>query len=103
MTTNVYAQGRVTWAGLVACLVGIGITIGEIIGGGVAKVRSLFSLHTSTLTNTPPTELWSLENPMHMRDNARHTLPRLDRVMHPRDPQNSNGLDHARNNIHRLE
>ncbi|KAF2008021.1 MFS general substrate transporter [Amniculicola lignicola CBS 123094] len=37
MTSNVYAQGRVTWAGIVSCLVGIGITVGEIIGGGVAK------------------------------------------------------------------
>lgn len=49
MTTNVYAQGRVTWAGLVACLVGIGITIGEIIGGGVAKVRE-----SSRPSPTPP-------------------------------------------------
>lgn len=40
MTTNVYAEGRVMWAGLVSCLVGIGITLGEIIGGGVAKVCS---------------------------------------------------------------
>jgi hypothetical protein len=38
MTTNVYAQGRVSWAGIVSSLVGIGITVGEIIGGGVAKV-----------------------------------------------------------------
>lgn len=103
MTTNVYAQGRVTWGGLVACLVGIGITIGEIIGGGVAKVRLPLSLPSSASTNTLPTELWPLENPMHMRDNARHALPRLDHVMYSRDPQNSNGLDYARNNVHRLE
>ncbi|KAF2468936.1 MFS general substrate transporter [Lindgomyces ingoldianus] len=37
MTANVYAEGRVMWGGLVSCLVGIGITIGEVIGGGVAK------------------------------------------------------------------
>ncbi|KAF2681419.1 siderophore iron transporter [Lentithecium fluviatile CBS 122367] len=37
MTANVYARGRVEWAGIVSCLVGIGITIGEIIGGAVAK------------------------------------------------------------------
>ncbi|KAF2735795.1 siderophore iron transporter [Polyplosphaeria fusca] len=37
MTVNVYAEGRVMWGGLVSCLVGLGITIGEIIGGGVAK------------------------------------------------------------------
>ncbi|KAF2646390.1 MFS general substrate transporter [Massarina eburnea CBS 473.64] len=37
MTTNVYARGRVEWGGIVSCLVGIGITIGEIIGGTVAK------------------------------------------------------------------
>lgn len=44
LTTNVYAQGRVMWAGLVSCLVGIGITTGEIIGGGLAKVSSSFDL-----------------------------------------------------------
>jgi MFS family permease len=38
MTTNVYSQGRPMWAGWVSCLVGLGITFGEILGGGVAKV-----------------------------------------------------------------
>jgi hypothetical protein len=38
MTANVYSKGRVEWAGLVSCLVGLGITFGEIIGGAVAKV-----------------------------------------------------------------
>lgn len=38
MTVNVYAEGRVMWGGLVACIVGIGITFGEILGGTVAKV-----------------------------------------------------------------
>ncbi|KAJ4366143.1 hypothetical protein N0V83_007778 [Neocucurbitaria cava] len=37
MTVNVYAEGRVMWGGLVACIVGIGITFGEILGGTVAK------------------------------------------------------------------
>lgn len=47
MTTNLYAEGRVMWAGWVSCLVGIGITFGEILGGGVAKV----SLYVSFLWN----------------------------------------------------
>ncbi|KAF2650884.1 MFS general substrate transporter [Lophiostoma macrostomum CBS 122681] len=37
MATNVYGQGRLMWSGWVSCLVGIGITFGEILGGGVAK------------------------------------------------------------------
>jgi hypothetical protein len=37
LTGNVYAQGRPMWGGWVSCLVGIGITIGEIIAGIVAK------------------------------------------------------------------
>ncbi|KAJ4357492.1 uncharacterized protein N0V89_002068 [Didymosphaeria variabile] len=37
MTVNVYAEGRVMWGGLVSCIVGIGITFGEIIGGTFAK------------------------------------------------------------------
>ena len=37
MTVNVYANGRSMWAGWVGSLVGLGITIGEIIGGSVAK------------------------------------------------------------------
>ncbi|ORY15284.1 fungal trichothecene efflux pump [Clohesyomyces aquaticus] len=37
LTNNVYAEGRVMWGGLVSCLVGIGITVGEVIGGGIAK------------------------------------------------------------------
>lgn len=41
MTANVYARGRIEWAGIVSCLVGIGITFGEIIGGAVAKVSDL--------------------------------------------------------------
>lgn len=41
MTVNVYAEGRVMWGGWVSCVVGIGITSGEIIGGSVAKVRFL--------------------------------------------------------------
>lgn len=38
MTANVYAQGCVEWVGIVACLVNIGIAVGEIIGGAAAKV-----------------------------------------------------------------
>ncbi|KAF2827930.1 MFS general substrate transporter [Ophiobolus disseminans] len=37
MTANVYAQGRVMWGGVVASLVGVGITFGEILGGFAAK------------------------------------------------------------------
>ncbi|KJR86830.1 siderophore iron transporter [Sporothrix schenckii 1099-18] len=37
MASNVYANGRAMWAGWAGTLVGIGITIGEIIGGTVAK------------------------------------------------------------------
>ena len=38
MAANVYADGRQMWAGWVACLVGIGITVGEMIGGSLAKL-----------------------------------------------------------------
>jgi hypothetical protein len=44
MTANVYAKGRVEWSGIVSCLVGVGITLGEIIGGGLAKVNELVLL-----------------------------------------------------------
>lgn len=37
MAANVYANGRAMWAGWAGTLVGIGITIGEIIGGTLAK------------------------------------------------------------------
>ncbi|CAK7222137.1 hypothetical protein SBRCBS47491_004767 [Sporothrix bragantina] len=37
MAANVYANGRAMWAGWAGTLVGIGITIGEIIGGTFAK------------------------------------------------------------------
>lgn len=38
MAANVYGQGRAMWAGWVATLVGLGITIGEMIGGSLAKL-----------------------------------------------------------------
>lgn len=38
MAANVYSNGRLMWAGWVATLVGIGITVGEMIGGSVAKL-----------------------------------------------------------------
>ncbi|KAF2099278.1 MFS general substrate transporter [Rhizodiscina lignyota] len=38
MTANVYANGREMWSGWVACLVGLGITVGEMIGGACAKM-----------------------------------------------------------------
>ena len=37
MAANVYGEGRIMWAGWVGCLAGLGITIGEMIGGGLAK------------------------------------------------------------------
>ena len=37
MTATVYAHGRLMWAGWVGSLAGIGITVGEIIGGMMAK------------------------------------------------------------------
>ncbi|KAK5712565.1 hypothetical protein LTR17_017946 [Elasticomyces elasticus] len=37
MAANVYGQDRPMWAGWVATLVGLGITVGEMIGGGLAK------------------------------------------------------------------
>ncbi len=38
MAANVYGNGRAMWSGWVACLVGIGITVGEMIGGSLAKL-----------------------------------------------------------------
>jgi hypothetical protein len=38
VAANVYGQGRTMWAGWVATLVGIGITVGEMIGGSLAKL-----------------------------------------------------------------
>jgi hypothetical protein len=37
MASTVYSNGRPMWAGLVGCVPGIGITIGEIIGGAAAR------------------------------------------------------------------
>ncbi|CAK7245883.1 MAG: hypothetical protein STHCBS139747_007488 [Sporothrix thermara] len=37
MAVNVYANGRAMWAGWAGTLVGIGITVGEIVGGTLAK------------------------------------------------------------------
>ena len=37
MTSTVYAHGRAMWAGWVGSLVGLGITIGEMIGGALAE------------------------------------------------------------------
>lgn len=76
MTTNVYAQGRVMWAGLVSCLFGIGITLGEIIGGGVAKICSHFSLFPIATTDIMHLASWILETPMHRRYYPRYALPR---------------------------
>lgn len=77
MTTNVYAQGRVMWAGIVSCLVGIGITTGEIIGGGVAKVSPRIS---STIDNGLHTsELWPLETTVPGRHHIGHTVARSRR------------------------
>ncbi|KAF2489786.1 MFS general substrate transporter [Lophium mytilinum] len=33
MAASVYGNGRTSWVGIVSCLVGVGITVGEIIGG----------------------------------------------------------------------
>jgi MFS family permease len=38
MATNVYSQGRPMWAGWVSTLVGLGITVGEMVGGGLATI-----------------------------------------------------------------
>jgi hypothetical protein len=37
MASNVYAQGRPMWAGWVSTLVGLGITVGEMVAGALAK------------------------------------------------------------------
>lgn len=37
MAANVYGKGRVEWAAGVATLVGLGITLGEMAGGALAK------------------------------------------------------------------
>lgn len=37
MAANVYGKGRVEWAAGVATLVGLGITLGEMVGGALAK------------------------------------------------------------------
>jgi len=38
MASNVYGEGRAMWSGWVATLPGIGVTIGEMIGGSLAKL-----------------------------------------------------------------
>ncbi|KIW07445.1 uncharacterized protein PV09_02284 [Verruconis gallopava] len=37
LISTVYANGRLMWAGWASCLVGIAVTIGEMIGGGLAE------------------------------------------------------------------
>ena len=37
MISTVYANGRLMWAGWASCLVGIAITVGEIVGGAAYK------------------------------------------------------------------
>ncbi|CAK7203070.1 hypothetical protein SEUCBS139899_005799 [Sporothrix eucalyptigena] len=49
MAANVYANGRAMWAGWAGTLVGIGITIGEIIGGTLAKHIGKFKYQLLTL------------------------------------------------------
>ncbi|OAG10688.1 MFS general substrate transporter [Paraphaeosphaeria sporulosa] len=49
MTANVYAEGRLMWGGVVSSVVGIGITLGEIIGGGFAKHLGHWKLQCLTV------------------------------------------------------
>jgi hypothetical protein len=37
LIANVYADGRLMWGGWASCLVGLGITVGEMVGGGLAE------------------------------------------------------------------
>jgi hypothetical protein len=38
MAVNVYSEGRLMWAGWVSTIVGLGITVGEMFGGALAKL-----------------------------------------------------------------
>lgn len=82
MTANVYAEGRLMWGGLVSCVVGIGITFGEIIGGMFAKVRLILSQREARcdvlLANIFAVP-GSLETSMSHCYHHRHPFPRAGR------------------------
>jgi hypothetical protein len=84
MTNNVYAKGRIMWGGLVSCVVGIGITFGEIIGGTFAKVR-LTSPRCGARYRVLLADGFAvsgvLETPMSHCYHPRHPLPRASRSM----------------------
>lgn len=50
MAANVYGKGRVEWSAGVATLVGLGITVGEMTGGALAKYigKSRYQMLTAT-------------------------------------------------------
>jgi hypothetical protein len=101
MTANVYAKGRVEWSGIVSCLVGVGITLGEIIGGGLAKVRELVLFLPREANDS--LEFRSLEDPVLLRNHSRYPFPWTWSSLHTKHTRHGNGFRAHSHHLHRLE